>query len=212
MSDHALITQLLHRVATDDGDAGATRELFEVVYARLREIANQRMAHERPGHTLQATALVHEAFVRLMDHNAPWADRAHFYAASAESMRRILVDHARKRRAEKRGGDRQRVPLSVVDLATDIDPDQVLRLDEAFDRLEREDPRAASVVRLRFYAGLDVATTAATLGISERTVMRDWTFARALMLDHVWGDNNDEDNDGGDNDGGNESGNDPCSQ
>ena len=179
------VTELLRAIGERDS---AGEELLELVYDNLRQIARQRMAGERAGHTLQATALVHEAFLKLIgDEDLSWENRGHFYAASAQAMRRILIDHARGRNAEKRGGERKRVPLSVVDLATDTDPAQVLALDEAMDRLERSDPRAASVVRLRFFAGLDVEATASVLGLSERTVMRDWAFARATLFQHMRG-------------------------
>ncbi len=180
------VTELLRAIGKRDS---AGEELLELVYDNLRQIARQRMAGERAGHTLQATALVHEAFLKLIgDEDLSWENRGHFYAASAQAMRRILIDHARGRNAEKRGGERKRVPLSVVDLATDTDPAQVLALEEAMDRLERSDPRAASVVRLRFFAGLDVEETASVLGLSERTVMRDWAFARATLFQHMQGE------------------------
>lgn len=180
------VTELLRAIGERDS---AGEELLELVYDNLRQIARQRMAGERAGHTLQATALVHEAFLKLIgDEDLSWENRGHFYAASAQAMRRILIDHARGRNAEKRGGERKRVPLSVVDLATDTDPAQVLALDEAMDQLERSDPRAASVVRLRFFAGLDVEATASVLGLSERTVMRDWAFARATLFQHMQGE------------------------
>ncbi|MBK7403675.1 MAG: sigma-70 family RNA polymerase sigma factor [Phycisphaerales bacterium] len=180
------VTELLRAVGKHDS---AAEELLSAVYEQLREIARQRMGHERAGHTLQATALVHEAFVRLLgDREVTWESRAHFYAASAQAMRRILIDHARKRKAEKRGGAAKRVPLSVVDLATEADPEQVLALEEAMDELERSDPRAASVVRLRFFAGLEVKETADVLGLSERTVMRDWAYARAMLFSRMSGE------------------------
>lgn len=180
------VTELLRAIGKRDS---AGEELLELVYDNLRQIARQRMAGERAGHTLQATALVHEAFLRLIgDEDLSWENRGHFYAASAQAMRRILIDHARGRNAEKRGGERKRVPLSVVDLATDTDPGQILALEEAMLRLERSDPRAASVVRLRFFAGLDVEETASVLGLSERTVMRDWAFARATLFQHMQGE------------------------
>lgn len=176
----APITQLLNAVGQR---AGASDELLSLVYEQLRLIARQRMGNERVGHTLQATALVHEAFIKLVgDEGLSWENRGHFYAACAQAMRRILIDHARKRGAEKRGGGRGKLPLNVVDLAEETDPAQVLALDEALNELERTDPRAASIVRLRFFAGLGVEETAHVLGLSERTVMRDWAFARATLF------------------------------
>lgn len=180
------VTRLLQNAGRRDD---AREQLLALVYDHLRRIAQERMNRERAGHTLEATGLVHEVFLRLLgEENISWQNRAHFYAAAAQAMRRILIDHARKRRAEKRGGSRGRVPLSVVDLAAETDPDQILALDEALDHLERTDPRAASVVRLRFFAGLGVAETAAALELSERTVMRDWAYARAVLFNAVTGD------------------------
>ena len=150
-------------------------ELMEVVYQQLRALAQQRMQEENTGHTLQATALVHEVFLRLgQDRRIPFENQAHFYAAAAEAMRRILIDHARARGTAKRGGSFKRAPISVVDLAEATDPTQVLALDEALSRLEQEEPETAAVVRLRFFAGLTGEQTASTLGISPRQVDRVW--------------------------------------
>ena len=152
------VTRLLGEVA--GGDAAAAGELLPLVYDQLRAVAQQRMNSERPEHTLQATALVHEAFLRLVGpRQIPWESQGHFYAAAAEAMRRILIDHARARKREKRGGERQKVALNVVDLAKAENPDEILALDEAFARLEGQEPEAAAVVRLRFFAGLSVAET-----------------------------------------------------
>lgn len=176
----------------------AASELLGLVYDQLRKIAQQRMNGERRDHTLQATALVHEAYARLVgDAEVQWANRAHFFAAAAEAMRRILIEHARGRNRLKRGGDggsdrpdenapapnaaRKRIPLDVVDLAEADDPEQIMAVDECICRLEADDPTAGAVVRLRFFAGLDVAQTAAALGISERTVAREWSYARAVL-------------------------------
>ncbi|MCA9299582.1 MAG: sigma-70 family RNA polymerase sigma factor [Phycisphaerales bacterium] len=170
-------------------EASARDDLIEVVYDQLRRIAQERMKGERVGHTLESTGLVHEAFLKLVgDENMTWESRGHFYGAAAMAMRRILVDHARRRQAEKRGGSRDRVPLNVVDLAEDMPPSQVLALDQALERLEEEDPRAASVVRLRFFAGLEVADVARVLDLSERTVLRDWAFARATLFEAISGE------------------------
>jgi RNA polymerase sigma factor (TIGR02999 family) len=140
------------------------------------------MAQENIGHTLQATALVHEAFMRLSP-NSQFANRAHFFKAAAEAMRRILIEHARsKGRVKRGGGDKNRVPLNVLDLAAAPDSHDILAFDEAISRLEEEAPLAASVVRLRFYAGLSVDETAETLGSSPRTVSREWTYARAWLF------------------------------
>jgi RNA polymerase sigma factor (TIGR02999 family) len=163
---------------------GAAEELLPLIYEQLRAIAQRRMAGERSDHTLQATALVHEAFVRLIgDREISWESRGQFFGAAAEAMRRILIDHARRRGSAKRGGGQAPRPLSVVDLATEYDPAEILAVDEALTRLEKEDERAADVVRLRFFAGLDVDETAAALGVSQRTVMREWAFARARLFE-----------------------------
>ncbi len=174
------VTHLLSSLAA--GDRQASEQLLPVVYDQLRRAAQQRMAQERTSHTLSATALVHEAYMRLVGDDDPkWDGRAHFYAAAAEAMRRILIEHARSRNRVKRGGDRQRIPLNVLDLAADQDPEQIMSLDAAIERLANEDPRLAEIVRLRFYAGLSVEQTAAALAISDRTVKRDWAFARAWL-------------------------------
>ena len=171
------------------GDRQAAEELLPLVYEQLRAVARRRMAQERADHTLQATALVHEAYVRLLgdagtgdDVNAArWANRAHFFHAAAQSMRRILIEHARGRGRDKRGGKRGRVPLDVLDLAEDGHPDDILALDEALQRLEQEEPQVAAVVRLRFFAGLTVEEAAAALGVASKTVSRDWAYARAWL-------------------------------
>ena len=162
-------------------------DLLPLVYDQLRNLARQRMAQERTGHTLQATALVHEAFARLVGPgggaDARFANVAHFYHAAAEAMRRILIEHARGRGAEKRGGSVRRVSFTtVLDLAAAPDPDEILAFDDAIVRLEQETPEAARVVRLRFYAGLSVEETAAALGVSPRTVNREWQYARAWLF------------------------------
>lgn len=163
-------------------------ELLTLVYTQLRRIAQQRMADERAGHTLQATALVHEAYVRLIgDREVEWAGRAHFFHAAAEAMRRILVEHARARGRVKRGGGAQRIPLNVLDLAADADAQEIGALDAAIKRLEAQDPSAGAVVRLRFYAGLTVEQTAASLGLSGRTVIREWNYARAVLFRELEG-------------------------
>ncbi|MBX3403151.1 MAG: sigma-70 family RNA polymerase sigma factor [Phycisphaeraceae bacterium] len=175
------------------GSEAATNELLPLVYEQLRRTAQKYLAQERKDHTLQATALVHEAYARLVGGaSIDWRDRAQFYFATAEAMRRILIEHARSRARVKRGGDgqrpMQRVPLEGVDrdasAGLDIDPEQILMLDAALRRLEEEDRQAADVVRLRYYAGLSVAETAAALGVSPSTVDREWAYARARL--HRW--------------------------
>jgi len=175
------VTRLLAEIPERDDAAG---ELMPLVYEQLHAIARQRMREERAGHTLQATALVHEAYMRLVgDAAISWQSRGHFFRMAAEAMRRILIDHARKRKAHKRGGGRSALPISVVDLAAVDDPDRILALDEALEQLEREDERAAHIVQLRFFAGLSVDDTAEAMGISRRTVMREWAFARARLFE-----------------------------
>jgi RNA polymerase sigma factor (TIGR02999 family) len=174
------LTQLLQ--AASDGQSGASDELLSLVYTHLHSIARARMAQERPGHTLQATALVHEAYLRVLgEHKLAWNGRAHFFHVAAEAMRRLLIEHARRRARTKRGGDRQRVPLNVLDLAAEPDEQQILALDGALGRLEAVDAQAAEVVRLRFFAGLSVEQSAEALNLSARTIKRDWAFARAWL-------------------------------
>lgn len=166
---------------------GSSQRLLELVYDQLRKIAQQRMNAERVEHTLTATALVHEAYMRLVGQDQlTWDGRGHFFSACAEAMRRILIEHARARARIKRGGDAdgrpaQSLPIGLLDLAVQDDPDTILMLDEALCRLEQEDPDVAAVVRLRFYAGLGVDETAAALGRSPSSIDRDWAWARAWL-------------------------------
>ncbi|MFO0874047.1 MAG: ECF-type sigma factor [Phycisphaerales bacterium] len=184
------ITILLERA--EAGEAHAANELLPLVYAQLRRAAEIALRDERPGHTLQATALVHDAFVRMVGENpVGWSGRAHFYHAAARAMRQLLVEHARARGRIKRGGDGtpgsapKRVPLGVADLAEEGDPGEILALDEAMSHLEAIDPEAAAVVRLRFYAGLSGEQAAQALGISPRQVDRLWAYARAALFERV---------------------------
>lgn len=177
------ITRLLAALGAE-GHEEARDRLMPLVYDELRGIARSALRQERPDHSLEATELVHEAYLRLMaGAPAPWDGRRHFFYAAGEAMRRLLIEHARKRGRVKRGGQRVRVDLSGVDLASDYDVEQVLALDDVFRRLEKQDPQAANVVRLRFYAGLSVEETAKALDISERTVKREWAFARAWLFE-----------------------------
>lgn len=161
-------------------------DLQEAVYAQMRAIARQRLASESPAHTLQATALVHEAYMRMQRHEAIMAlDRSAFLAAAAEAMRRILVDHARTKKRIKRGAGVKPSLVDVAQLAEENDPDLILSLDEAICRLEAVDPAAAKVVRLRFFAGLSVEETAEVMKVSDRTVKRDWAFARAWLYEQL---------------------------
>jgi RNA polymerase sigma factor (TIGR02999 family) len=179
------ITRLLHEAPARPA---ALQELLGVVYDELHAIAARQFRGEKKEHTLQATALVHEVYLKLLGGAAiEWESRGHFFRAAAEAMRRILIDYARKRGTAKRGGGRRAIPLSAIDLADEHNLDDVLELDEALTQLAAEDAQAADIVRLRFYAGLSVAETAAALNISERTLMRDWSFARARLFELLGG-------------------------
>ncbi|MEM6979764.1 MAG: ECF-type sigma factor [Planctomycetota bacterium] len=176
------ITEVLD--AMNAGDCHATEELLPLVYEELRRMAGRKMNHEMASHTLQPTALVHEAFLRLVgDHRGPtWEGRPHFFAAAAEAMRRILIESARRRRTEKRGGDRRRTELTHVDAAVEADDaESLLALDEALTKLERTDSDLAKLVELRYFTGLTVEQTADMLGTSPRTVKRHWAYARAWL-------------------------------
>ena len=180
MSKHARITELVARTA--DGDAGAADVLFPLVYDELRRLAASALRRERTGHTLQPTALVHEAFLRLASSpDTPWESHAHFVAIAARVMRRVLVDHARRRRAVKRGTGDVRVPLDDVDVPETILDVDLVALDEALAHLATFDERQARIVELRFFGGLSVPETAVLIGASERTVKRDWQIARAWL-------------------------------
>jgi RNA polymerase sigma factor (TIGR02999 family) len=181
------VTRILS--AVEKGNAGAVEQLLPLVYDELRKLAAQRLAQEKPGQTLQATALVHEAYLRLVDDDSrSWESRGHFFAAAAEAMRRILVDRARDRRRLKRGGSRRRQDLDLDALtAPDAPPDDLLDLDDAIDRLGRVDPRAAALVKLRLFAGLTLDQAADALGVSPRTADFDWRFARAWLFDELSG-------------------------
>jgi RNA polymerase sigma-70 factor, ECF subfamily len=175
------VTGLLHKVAKGDADAAA--ELVPLIYDELRRLAAHFMARERQDHTLQTTALVHEAYVHLVEQrNATWNNRAHFYGAAAGIMRRILVDHARARLTAKRGGSAHHVPLEDAAAVAGDDPEELLRLDAALTRLGERSPRQVRVVELRFFVGLDVEEAAEALAVSPKTVKRDWSVARAWLL------------------------------
>jgi RNA polymerase sigma factor (TIGR02999 family) len=176
------VTHILH--AIEQGDPTAAEKLLPLVYDDLRRLAAQKLAGENPGQTLQATALVHEAYVRLVgeDKSTPWNSRGHFFAAAAEAMRRILVDSARRKRSLKRGGDHARQPLDEVTIAAPEAGEDLVALDEALDRLAATDREAAELVKLRFFAGLTSQQAAQSLGISPRTADRLWGYARAFLL------------------------------
>ncbi len=177
------LTQLLRSVQSNTD--GAREKLYERVYRELKAIAGAHLVNERPGHTLQATALVNEAYLRLVPGEEHWQNRAHFFGSAARAMRCILVDYARRHRSLKRGGEAERV--TFLDLAIRVDePDlDLLALDEALDALAKDEPRLATVVNLRYFGGLSIGETAAMLGISLATVKRDWTFARAWLLERM---------------------------
>jgi RNA polymerase sigma factor (TIGR02999 family) len=175
--------------AIEQGDPREAEQLLPLVYDELRKLAAQKLAQEKPGQTLQATALVHEAFLRLVDTDKvqEWNSRGHFFAAAAEAMRRILVNRARDKRRLKRGGDLERVDLDLVGVADEPRGLDVLMLDEALDRLAREQPGCAELVKLRFFAGLTQEESAQALGVTRRTADRYWAYARAWLY-HALGD------------------------
>jgi RNA polymerase sigma factor (TIGR02999 family) len=173
--------------AVERGDANAAGQLLPLVYDELRRLAAQRLAREKPGHTLQPTALVHEAYLRLVagerrGSSPPWAGRGHFFAAAAEAMRRILVESARRRASLKRGGRQARQPLDGPDVPLQRPPDELLAVHDALDTLAQADPRAAELVKLRYFAGLTLDEAAEVLGISARTADNVWAYARAWLF------------------------------
>ncbi len=175
------VTKILRSIR--EGQPSAPDALLRVVYEELRGLAARRMAHEAPGQTLQATALVHEAWVKLGD--LSFDNRAHFFGAAAEAMRRILVDKARQKKAVKHGGGMLRVDWSSLDLATEAVDDQILAVHDALDKLEAKDPLGAELIKLRFFAGLPNVEAAAVLGLSERTAKRTWAYARAWLYEEL---------------------------
>ena len=168
----------------EQGDTKAAEQLLPLVYKELRKLAAQKLAQEKPGQTLQATALVHEAYVRLVggEPDAHWNGRGHFFAAAAEAMRRILIDRARHKQTRKAGGGRRRLDLDDIEPALEEgNDDRLLALDQALRQLEAEEPRKAELVKLRFFAGLTSAQAAAALGVSTSTAEKDWTYARSWL-------------------------------
>jgi RNA polymerase sigma factor (TIGR02999 family) len=176
------VTHILGRI--EQGELQAAGQLLPLVYDELRSLAARKLALEKPGQTLQATALVHEAYLRLVDTDRAggWNSRGHFFAAAAEAMRRILIERARSKGRQKSGGEWRRVDFDNLDLFTSVTPDQLLALDEAIDRLAEEDLTAARLVRLRYYAGLSLEQAAEPLSISTATAYRHWSYARARLL------------------------------
>lgn len=184
MSD---VTRILN--AIERGEVRATDELLPLVYEELRLLAAQKLSREAPGQTLQATALVHEAYLRLVgDESQGWHSRGHFFAAAAEAMRRILVENARRKRSSKRGGERCRVDMGDLDAASQMPCEELIALDEALTRLGNEAPLKADLVKLRFFAGLTIDQAAEALRISRATAIRHWSFARAWLYHQVRGD------------------------
>jgi RNA polymerase sigma factor (TIGR02999 family) len=175
------VTRILS--AIDQGDPHAAEQLLPLVYEELRQLAAQKLAQEKPGQTLQATALVHEAYLRLVgaDRGQRWDSRGHFFAAAAEAMRRILLNRARDKKRLKHGGERQRVDLEQVEIALHTDDEQLIAIDEALAQLSVEDPGAAQLVSLRFFAGLTLKEAAESLGLTLRTAERQWAYARAWL-------------------------------
>ena len=182
------VTEILS--AVERGDSQAAERLIPLVYEELRKLAAARLADEKPGQTLQATALVHDAYVRLVDVTQAqhFNSRGHFFAAAAEAMRRILVEKARGKQRLRRGGDRKRVDLEQLDLNQQEATDDLLALDEALERLAAEEPAAAEVVKLRFFTGLTIEQAAEALGISVRTANRHWSYARAWLYQQLISD------------------------
>ena len=181
MSD---VTQILQRV--EHGDPRAADELLPLVYEELRKLAAHKMAHEAAGNTLQPTALVHEAWLRLVgapDHE--WNSRNHFFMAAAQAMRRILIEHARQKSRIKRGGDQQRIPLEELELASNADSETLLLVEEALERLANIDPVKARLIELRFFTGLSIEEAAEVLAVSTPTAKRYWAYARAWLFQEI---------------------------
>lgn len=181
------VTRILE--AAQQGNPKAAEELLPLVYEELRQLAAHKMAHESPGHTLQPTALVHEAWLRLVggEGEAHFQNRAHFFAAAAEAMRRILIDRARRKRAVRHGGDQQRIDLQEADVASSADDDQLLAISEALDKLARQHVTEAEVVKLRYFVGMTNDEAAEALGIAPRTAKYYWTHARAWLFREIQG-------------------------
>jgi RNA polymerase sigma factor (TIGR02999 family) len=179
------VTSIL--LAIEQGDPLAAEQLLPLVYNELRELATRKLAQEKPGQTLQATALVHDAYIRLVDTGKieHWNSRGHFFAAAAEAMRRIVLDRARDKRRKKRGGGGQRVEIDLGEIADQAPNVDLLALNEALVQLERDDPVCASLVKLRFFAGLGQVEAAVALGLPRRTADRHWAFARAWLYDRL---------------------------
>ena len=173
--------------AIEQGDPHAAEKLLPLVYDELRKLAAAKLGHEKPGQTLQATALVHEAYLRLVGGGGQlhWDSRGHFFAAAAEAMRRILINRARDKKRLKRGRERTRIDLEQIAIALDTDHEELIALDEALERLHQQDEISAQLVKLRFFAGLSLKEAAQSLGLAQRTAERQWAFARAWLYDQL---------------------------
>lgn len=189
------VTQLLNQIG--DGDQNAADELLPLIYDHLRSLARQKLRNEAAGQTLQGTALVHEAYIKLVgnqnQNQQQWEGRRHFFAAAAEAMRRILVDNARRKKSIKHGGDRDREPLdgAIQEVAAQqigSQQDDILAISEALDKLREQEPEKAELVKLRYFAGLTLPEIADILGISRATASRHWTYAKAWLFDEIFGD------------------------
>jgi RNA polymerase sigma factor (TIGR02999 family) len=179
------VTQILN--AIEQGDPKAADQLLPLVYDELRKLAGQKLAQEKPGQTLQATALVHEAYVRLVDVKKAqnWNSRGHFFAAAAQAMRRILINNARRKQTQKRGGEVERVDLDAIELIERIPSEKLLALDDALERLAARDPVKAELVKLRYFAGLTNQEAASVLGVSTATAERHWGYTRAWLQNEI---------------------------
>lgn len=181
MSD---VTQILQSIRA--GDDAAAEDLMPLIYEELRQLAASKLAREAPGQTLQATALVHEAWLRVSQgQGQQWDGRAHFFAAAAEAMRRILVDNARRKKALKRGGDQDRIEFNELNIVAETQDDELLAIHEALDKLGQEDPIVAELVKLRFFAGLKIDEAALALDISRSTAKRHWNYAKAWLYNAI---------------------------
>ncbi len=179
------VTRILNSI--EQGGAEAINALLPVVYDELRKMADRKLSNEGPGHTLQATALVHEAYLRLVGSEGNvWSNRTYFFGAAAEAMRRILIEHARKRRSKKRGGDCQRIDFQSADVMAEESPDDLIAMDEALTKFSQTDPIKAELVKLRFFAGLSFEQAAELLDISPATARRQWNYARAWLYGRIY--------------------------
>ena len=182
------VTQILGQI--EAGDPAAAEQLLPLVYDELRKLAAAKLAQEKPGQTLQATALVHDAYIRLVDveKTQHWNSRGHFFGAAAEAMRRILVDNARRKQRIKRGGDRHRIDLDQADLVCQMVSEQLLELNEAIEKLAAEDDIAAQLVKLRYFTGMSIVEAAEAVGVPKSTAYRHWTYARSWLHSEIAGD------------------------